>query len=1050
MLIPTSLGLVSLIVVGASLGAAEPSAELVRPTDPLPAEAEAAGFHLRPGFSIQLFASEPMINKPINLAFDAKGRMWVSSTVEYPYPAAKERWSDAQGTRVKDSRDAIKILEDTNGDGRADRVTDFVDGLNIPIGVLPYGRGCIAWSIPNIWLYEDVDGDGRCDSRKILFGPLGYEKDTHGNISSLTLGRDGWVYATHGFSNTSHFETRPENRKPGAPLQTLDLQSGSVFRFRPDGSEIELWSRGQVNPFGLAFDSWGALYTADCHSNPLTQNIRGAYYPSFGKLDDGLGFGPVMCRHTHASTGLCGLVYLDANVWGPEWNERTLLGNVVTSRINTDRTEFKGSTPEAAEEPDFLTTDDLWFRPVNLQLGPEGALYIADFYNKVIGHYEVPLTHPGRDRERGRIWRIVKEGAGAKKSPSAEAMLAAEWRWQRGSRAAWTAEDEKDALALISEPQTAPRLRRIVAEGLTGHPSATLVVPLYQAWESAPVEDVSLRHTLLRALQASLRLPGAFPSPAGYEEEAPLPALLTQIARTLTTPEASVWLLADLRRSAAPSSLEATLNTLARTLPAAETPALITLAREKFSGSLTAQLGWIASLQQGAAQRGEPAHAALSEWANELIPKILTGTPEQGFAAEGEPETFGPDRRTTSAGQEIDLLTSLPGARSQTEEKRTGTLISNEFLCPATLDFWLCGHRGSPDQPEHSKTLVKLLSASGAELQRAYPPRNDVAQAIHWELAGQMGQPVRFVLVDGDAGAAYAWAAFGGLSPAVVPLRITTRDRALSLVAELIGSLRLAPHADRLAGALGEKLTEPTWAAIVRTVVSFPGTEKALATTLRTTPSRRQTTLAEALAGTLAGALALCDAGSPRLLLAPTVAQKLASVKNSALHERVAKLTRDLPAASAEISALITTRVATFALRGGSAEVGRPLFATHCAICHSLGGQGGLVGPQLDGCGNRGLERLCEDILDPNRDIDPLFHLHLHTLKDGSLVTGLHRREEGATIVLADVTGKEISVPKTHITRSEETRLSLMPAAFGQVMPEADFYSLLAYLLSQR
>jgi glucose/arabinose dehydrogenase len=331
----------------------------------------------------------------------------VSSSVEYPYSADKARWSDEKGTRVKDSRDAIKILEDTDGDGKADKVTDFADGLNIPTGVLPWHKpehkaGCIAWSIPNIWYFADTDGDDKADVREVLFGPLGYEKDTHGMCSSFRLGLDGWVYATHGFNNTSHFKA-----KDGS---TLDLHSGNVFRFKPDGSRVEPWTHGQVNPFGLAWDRYGNLYSADCHSSPIYQLIRGACYPSFGKPHDGLGFAPVMCEHSHGSTGICGIVYIDGGVWGPEWDDHTFVGNCVTSRVNHDKVTFTGSTPKANEQPDFLTSDDPWFRPVDLQLGPDNALYIADFYNKIIGHYEVPLDHPGRDKERGRIWRVVKKG----------------------------------------------------------------------------------------------------------------------------------------------------------------------------------------------------------------------------------------------------------------------------------------------------------------------------------------------------------------------------------------------------------------------------------------------------------------------------------------------------------------------------------------------------------------------------------------------------------------------------------------------------------------
>src|SRR5829696_8183664 len=164
--------------------AEDPFQALVRPTEALSPEEERNKLKVPPGFKVQLFASEPMINKPINIAFDAKGRLWVTSNTEYPFPATKDRWEDAQGSRVRDSKDAIKILEDIDGDGVADKVTDFADALNVPIGVLPYKNGCIAWSIPNIWYFEDTDGDGKADKQTPVYGPFGWERDTHGNQAS--------------------------------------------------------------------------------------------------------------------------------------------------------------------------------------------------------------------------------------------------------------------------------------------------------------------------------------------------------------------------------------------------------------------------------------------------------------------------------------------------------------------------------------------------------------------------------------------------------------------------------------------------------------------------------------------------------------------------------------------------------------------------------------------------------------------------------------------------------------------------------------------------
>ncbi len=379
-------------------GAAEPTTtpawygEGVRPTDPRTPEEERAGFHVPEGFAVELVACEPEIAKPLNMAFDAQGRLWVTCTVEYPYPAPSDR----------KPRDFIRVLEDQNGDGRADRFTTFADELNIPMGLLPYGDGVITFSIPNLYHLHDRDGDGVCDQREKILGPFDTTRDTHGMINALQRGEDGWIYACHGFNNQSRVTA-----KDGS---VIEMHSGNTFRFRPDGQRVEHETHGQVNPFGMTIDLWGNRFTADCHSKPITQLLRGGYYSSFGRPDDGLGFVPSMMEHLHGSTAISGIAIYAASQYPEAYREQIYSGNVMTSRINRNQLVRHGATYHAKELSDFLTSDDPWFRPVDIQLGPDGALYVADFYNKIIGHYEVPLEHPGRDRQRGRIWRIVYRG----------------------------------------------------------------------------------------------------------------------------------------------------------------------------------------------------------------------------------------------------------------------------------------------------------------------------------------------------------------------------------------------------------------------------------------------------------------------------------------------------------------------------------------------------------------------------------------------------------------------------------------------------------------
>lgn len=1142
------------------LAAQDPFAAVIRPTDPLSPEAQLQQFHLPTGFEIQLFAAEPGIQKPMNLAFDGRGRLWVSGSVEYPFAA-----EPGQG------RDTIRVLEDTTGDGRADKITTFADGLNIPIGLYPYRDGVVVYSIPNIYFLRDTDGDDRADRREILYGSLGTPVDTHGMQNAFRRGFDGWLYVNHGFRNDSAIT--------GSDGSSITLNSGNTYRIRLDGSRVEQYTWGQVNPFGSTFTPDGDLINADCHSKPLTLLLRGGYYSSFGKPHDGLGFAPNMTEHSHGSTAIAGAAYCDG-AFPQAWYGSLLVANVMTSRVHRDTLVPHGSSLEAHEEPDLLLCDDPWFRPVDLRFGPDGALYIADFYNRIIGHYEVPLDHPQRDRTRGRIWRVVYRGTAQDQprplprldlttasteeliaelaSPSLDRRMLATDQLSdrigvpaieplrrtlesdsnpqaRGVHAMWALYRLKaltlaeiDRLAHDADPSVRrhsmralaetgggsaqasdlaiaalldadPGVQRAAADASGQHPAARTIGPLLASLQKAALDDVQLRHTIRMALGNQLRaavsggenlfaqLDGLSLDAAGHE-------LLATISQSIPTEQAATYIVDRLEVQVPPAEvLLARLKHAAAHASDSLIDRIVPLARKHAADNVDLQTQLLQTLQQQRAQRGLPPTDSLRAWGATLaadLLKSLLGDATVWGVVRGDNIWDFEMRNSADGGPPSQFLSSLPGG-----EGGTSVLRSRSFEIPAKLSFCLCGHLGFPDKPAVESNFVVLrLAKTAAVIARALPPRNDVARQIVWDLTDYAGQPGYLEIVDGLDLSAYAWLAVARFEPDVAPLNIasprtmTQRQIALATLAQTLELTELAeplgaiarsettawqarkacvaaivalkpnPLAAAFVPMLGEEgINPPLQLAIAGAIVDGSAAQlvAAIRETMKSSPTRVQQKLADGLASDPVGNDLLLDmiergVASARLLRSEALRQKLLATGEPATTARVEKLTANLPAANEELESLLSQRRTSFLAAASSAERGQKQFARHCAACHQVQGQGAVIGPQLDGVGNRGLERILEDVLDPNRNLDAAFHVTLLAMSDGRVLTGLFRRQEGKSLIFAANDGKEFSVLEADIEEQRKSRLSLMPDNMSTTLPPADFHDLIQYLLSLR
>ncbi|MBI5768300.1 MAG: c-type cytochrome [Verrucomicrobia bacterium] len=1096
----------------------------------LPAAESRAHFHLPPGFEIQLVAAEPDLEKPFNLAFDSFGRVWVTGSKIYPWPAKRDALGEPIASFEKQfgdtgiafraavtvpdpperGDDTVRILSDFDpATGRARKSTVFADGLNIPVGILPLPRGqdakgdtALVFSIPAIWRLTDTDGDGRADVREKLYDGFGF-KDTHGMSSSYWLWFDGWVYGTHGFANASEVVDRQG--------RVVKLTSGNTYRFRPDGSRFEVFVNGQTNPYGLAFDARGDLYTADSHSKPVYLLIPGGYYEGINKEHDGLGFAPPITLDDHGSSAIAGIAHYSAAHFPPEFRDNLFNGNPVTRRINRTRLEWRGSTPNAARQPDFLTSDDPAFRPVQVKLGPDGALWIADFYNPIIGHYEAPLTHPARDHAHGRIWRIVWRGLDGNvplpSLPNLAQLIPADvvTRITDSNLVVRSlAFNELFARDLAAFTDVAASdIAAVAAPFLAGNKPTvdeTAALPLFFALDRlSRTDEPLLRRALtrpdsnvaiaaLRVLTARDQLPAdaeelfsaivgrdASPRRPELQPTSPPPTQVRSESGPYHAAPGLAWrIIADaLRRHPQPWGAPHLLHMLARA-PDADTELVyaLRLALKAHARDATAETlaAWAAgdsvsqisnsksqipapvptpgpnaarvadlclALPTPAAARFLIGHVRaqknpdprIGDFAKHIA-QHLPAEEFESFAALLKPLSTAPALQRLAAAEGLaSLARPVPVDRATLARPEPVERAAKPGrTLPAEIAAWM------------QQELFAQLDGRAAESVRA-------SNALRPLALPEKAAPLRRIALGRAADSARS-AALRALAPGtpdteevlLVVLNSTAAPSVRRVAAELLAGPAIpeSGRSDRVAGA-------PSGPS--------PAARAALGAAFTTAPADLALTLAISLAKSDAGAADLLDLAAagkvrPALLKHRYVAQAFEK-RSAALRDRVAALTQSHPPEDARLDAVIAARLGAAANHKPDATRGAPLFATHCATCHRFRDQGGNLGPSLDGIGSRSLPRLVEDILDPSRNVDPVFRLVTVTLKNGDTKSGLNLRDEGDRTLLTDPATQEvIALAKADIAATTVSPVSAMPAAFETVLSEKEFFDLLEYLRS--
>jgi putative membrane-bound dehydrogenase-like protein len=980
---------------------AEPIPRMQKPLEP----AESLKHVVTPvGFEVRLFADESLLGgKPICMNWDERGRLWVAVTRDYP----NNRQPEGKG------HDRILVLEDTDGDGRADKVTVFADGLSIPTSLAFWKGGVVVHQLPQTLYLKDTDGDGKADVRQVLISGWGTE-DTHAGPSNLRYGLDNWIYGIVGYSG---FDGTVGGER---------LRFGQGFyRLRPDGGKLEFLRSTNNNSWGVGFSEEGHLFGSTANGNPSVYlPIPNRYYEAVrgwsSSVLRGIAGNPRMepitdkvrqvDYHGHF-TAAAGHALYTARAYPPQYWDRTAFVCEPTGHlVATFELQPAGAGFRSRNAWNLLASDDEWTSPVAAEVGPDGNVWVIDWYSYIVQHNPTPpgfQTGKGgayetnlRDTRHGRIWRVVATGA----RPAPSFSLAG-------------ASPEK----LMATLKHDTMLWRLHAQRLLVERGERDVVPALVAVAKDPTSDaVGLNAGVVHALWTLHGL-GALDGSEPAATSAAVGALKHRSAgvrrnavQVLPRREESVNAVLDagLLSDADPHVRLAALLALADQAPSAAAARAVAAALDDEANVTDRWL--VDGLTAAAATHAEPflQAAARRHWSRPPRPAVLV-------LLERVAEHHA--RGTPAAAGTRDLLAGLSGAD------------------PAVAGAVVAGlARGWP-----ARAAVKLDGAGDEALAALLPKLPDAARGQLIVLAERLGS---------KALERHAAAIAEGYLATAADEKQPDAAR-VEAAARLIDFRKADPEAAR---QLLDLVTPRTAPELARGLLDAAGrseapavgalvTERFAALTPAVRPAALRLLLARA-DWTAALLDALEKGAVPPADLALDQKQRLAGHPNDALAERARKLLArggGLPSPDRD---RVVRELLPLAKRTGDAAAGKVVFRNHCAKCHTHGGEGEKIGPDLTGMNVHPKEHLLTDILDPNRSVEGNYRLYSLTTRRGRVLAGLLASETKTSVELYDAEGKKHTVLRDDIEELTASGKSLMPDGFEKQLKPGELVDLLEFL----
>jgi putative membrane-bound dehydrogenase-like protein len=948
------------------------------------------------GLKATIVASEPLVRQPVAIDFDDRGRLWVIQYLQYPNPAGLnrikvDRFSRTQYDRIPEppprgpnGADKITILEDKNGDGRADKAHDFISGLNLSTGFAFGDQGVYVLQAPYLLHYKDSNQDDIPDSDpQVLLTGFGMD-DAHSLANSLTWGNDGWLYGLQGSTVT-------------AKIRGIEFQQG-IWRYHPPTDRFELYAEGGGNMWGLDLDRSGNLIASTNFGPHIALDVlQDAYYwKQFGKhgpLHNPFAYGHFdHMRHENPKGGhvTAGGIFYQADQWPLKYRGKYIGANVLSHWVSAFDLIPDGSTFKTKQTDLILNSHDPWFAPNDLALGVDGNIYVADWHDERMAH---PDPDADWDRTNGRIYMIKsiadqRPGMGLiddiSKLGTAElvdGLSSANLAIVRRSRRILKERHDKESISLLKSawdhPNTTEQIRREILW--------TMISQQSQEIKASIVTDDLLKDCLKQSDAVIRRSAIQFIGDRNTTVSTDLEKALTESIQKET----------DLR----------ILGQYAAT-----------------SGRLGSIVIWESVVKRSSSVSNDPQLALRLWWSSEKIARSHL-------------------KQMAESLEQLDHE-NIP-VIDQTIIPRFIQMLANQGG-----DFagdWLAKIIKSSKSLRNKRLAIILESLRGASpkltgkmwsdyITKAYG--DESGNIIVWEIAARMGQTkpredASKISVQGQSSIP---------DKTLAAYLITAADLKWEDWSSLcLSSLKAHSPITRAAAwqAMGRLMSDREIDVMIK---EYPASSNSMKAQIRDLLLTRPDACQKLLESVESGRIPKADFDLNQVA-------RMESLGSLVLKEKAFRIWGRVQSATPE-ERLAEVRRLNNDLRAADGDLakGRVLFTNHCGRCHKLNGEGNAIGPELTGANRTDRQWLLTSLVDPSGVVRKEYQSQILEMKDGRVMDVLIISQTGGLLKVIDSQGKEFQVIAGEVIDRRDSPTSLMPDGLYKLFRPQELRDLFAYL----